>query len=103
MICTVAGCLEHFACRLRSKGVHVSPRATPSRVANRRQGYRPPPDPAYERGRVGEFRNDGSFMPVLIPGSTEPMGLHERMGQRTRVEEGIRRLKSDPHVFAQKG
>jgi hypothetical protein len=101
-VCAVSGCTEHYACRLRAKGVQVSPSATPSRVNNRHQPLRPMVDPAWERGVVGETRRDGSFMPVLAPGTTRSMGVHERQGQRSKVEEGIRRLKSDPNVFAQK-
>lgn len=96
MICQADdGC---YACVLRRKGVQVSPAATPSRVKNRAQPHRPLADPSFEKGLVGEHRVDGSFMPVLRPGTTTPMGVHEAMGQRTKIEEGIKRLKSDPYV-----
>ena len=51
-----------YGCRLRSKGVAISPAATPSR----RNTVAPPTaDPAWERGVAGERRPDGSFMPYL--------------------------------------
>lgn len=103
MICTLPQCVEHFACQLRNKGVQVSPKATPSRVRNRTQPVRPMAEPSWEKGIVGERRIDGSFMPVLVPGSDRPMGVHEQAGQRSTVETGLRRLKSDPHVFTKAG
>lgn len=99
-VCSLAGCTTHYACRLRAKGVQVSPAATPSRVAVRVQPHRPIVEPSWEKGIVGERRVDGSFMPVLAPGTTRPLGVHERAGNRTKVEEGIKRLKSDPDVFS---
>lgn len=98
MICQVAGCEEHYACRLRAKGLHFSATATPTARAS----SAPPrtPDPAWERGIVGERRPDGSFMPVLRPGSVgTPLRVHEHSSIRGQVDEGIKRLKTDPHVF----
>lgn len=77
----------------------MSPSATPTRAKNRPQPLRPRVEPSFEKGIVGEHRPDGSFMPVLRPGSTEPLPVHMAMGQRTRIDRQIKALKSDPYVF----
>lgn len=89
------GC-DTYGCRLRRKGVVVSTAAMPSRRNNI-----PPrrPDPAWERGRAGERRKDGSFMPYL-DGSGEPIGVKKFADNRANYETQIKRLKSDPNVFA---
>lgn len=86
-----------YACGLRRKGLQVSPSATPSR---RRWAYRKPVAPSWEKGRVGERRPDGSWMPYLSPSTGKPMGVKEMADRRGHVTEQIRRLKSDPNVFA---
>lgn len=95
MICQTPSCTRHFACALRAKGVSVAPSATPSRRNNV-----PPrrPDPAWERGRVGEVRADGSVMPYLSP-QGGVMGVKELADNRSSVEKQVKRLKNDPHVF----
>lgn len=100
-ICTTPSC-DCYAHRLRAKGVQVAPSATPNRVQTRNQPVRPMAEPSWEKGVVGETRPDGSFMPVLAPGTTRPMQVHERQAQRAAVERGLRALKSDPHVLQQK-
>lgn len=99
-VCTVPECVEHYACQLRAKGLYVSTMAMPTRMSNRRHPYRPVKEPSWEKGVVGEHRSDGSFMPVLAPGTDRPMGVHEHQSQSHKVEEGIRALKSDPAVFS---
>lgn len=99
-ICTTVGCTEHYGCRLRAKGVQVSPLATPTRVQNRPRTFRPTVEPSWEKGIVSEARPGGTRMPVLAPGSTRPLGVHELAGQRSKVQEGIKRLHSDPNVFS---
>lgn len=91
------GCVEHYGCRLREKGIQVSPAATPSR---RRFSPRKPVGPSWEKGRAGERRPDGSFMPYLSPRTGRPMGVKEMADNRGNFDAQIRRLKSDPTVFA---
>lgn len=82
----VADC---FACKLDTITVSASihaPRATK---------YVPPrrPDNPWERGRAGEHRPDGSFMPYL-KSDLSPMGVKEFADNRTNCEKQIRRYKA---------
>lgn len=82
----VEGC---FACKLDTIQVGAALHAT------RATKYVPPrrPDNPWERGRAGEHRPDGSFMPYL-KSDLSPMGVKEFADNRTRCEEQIRRYKS---------
>lgn len=55
--------------------------------------------PSWEKGLAGETRVDGSFMPYLNE-HREEMGVHEFSNRRRDVESAVKRLKSDPNVFA---
>lgn len=95
-VCRVDGCEDHYGCRLRAKGVAVAPSAMPSRrntVPPRRA------DPAWERGVAGEHRPGGGFMPFLGDDG-KPMPVKEHGERRTEVAGRVKRLKSDPNVFA---
>lgn len=97
MICR--GCTSCFACRLRAKGVAVSPAATPNRRANRPQPYRRPDAPSWEAGEVSEPRPGGTRMPYL-GADGKPLRVKEWGENRKRYEDRLSRLKRDPHVFA---
>lgn len=60
---------------------------------------RPMQTPSWEKGIAGEHRVDGSFMPYLND-HREEMGVHEFGNKRHDVTEAVKRLKSDPNVFA---
>lgn len=92
------GCEAHYGCQLRSKGINVAPSATPSR---RRWVNRKPVAPSWEKGRAGEHRPDGSFMPYLSPRTGQPMGVKEFSEHRHDFGTQIARLKSDPTVLAE--
>ncbi len=97
MICP--GCADCFACRLRAKSVAVAPSATPTRTANRRQPFRRPVAPSWEKGTVSEARPGGTRMPYLdakgAPIATKAWGENRR-----GFEQQVKRLKNDPNVFA---
>lgn len=96
-ICEIEGCEDHFACRLRAKGLSYSSKATPT--ARVHKVLPRTPDPAWERGIVGEHRPDGSFMPYLAPDTRSPLRVHQHAGIRSDVAEQVTRLKTDPNVF----
>lgn len=54
----VEGC---YGCQLKAKDFSLSAAAAPSRQNNVRP--RQPDQPSWEKGRAGEHRADGSFMP----------------------------------------
>ena len=72
-----------YGCQLRSKRVGLGASAIPSR-----QNKVPPrkvQDPSWEKGRAGETRADGSFMPYLDR-QGQPMGVKELSSKRSVVE-----------------
>lgn len=84
------GCQEHYGCRLRDKGIQVSPQATPTRH-NRKptKGMQPP---SHWADCVYDERPDGSKMPVL-----NPDGTPVRHRQAQRESERIEQLKRFQH------
>ena len=77
-----------YGCQLRSKRVGLAAAATPSR-----QNKVPPrkvSDPSWEKGRAGERRSDGSFMPYL-DSVGQPMGVKELSSKRSVVESTRKR------------
>ena len=67
-ICQIPGCQEHYGCRLRAKGMQVSPRAQMTRTQNWRPSVSKPP--SHWKNIVYSERPDGSKMPVLKPDGT---------------------------------
>jgi hypothetical protein len=95
----ICACGECYACGLRAKGLQLSPRLRPSGFV-----CRPMRQPSWEGGPVLQERPGGHRVPVLAPGTTRPMTQKERADLgRSKVEEGLRRLRQDPHVYAQEG
>ena len=75
----------------------MSPSATP----NRRNQVPPrKADPAWERGVAGEHRPGGGFMPYLNDSGTDVMRVKEAGERRREIDERVKRLKGDPHVFS---
>lgn len=77
-----------YGCRLRHKGVLVSPAATPTR-----RNKVPPAraNPAWENTTVGEHRPDGSFMPLLSEEGDRVIKVKE-YGERRREIQTKRRI-----------
>lgn len=90
MICQAPGCVEHYACSLRSKGVQVSPAATPSRT---RQLKKPTDPPSWEAGIVTDKRPDGSQMPLLTSGG-DVMRVKEYGENRRSIDAQVKALKT---------
>jgi hypothetical protein len=75
-----------YGCQLRHKGIALAAAAIPSR----QNAVKPrTPDPAWERGRAGEYRNGGTFMPYL-GADMEPIPIKE-FGEKRRTFEDVRR------------
>lgn len=68
MICQSEGCTDHYGCRLRTKGLQVSPRVTPTKSQNWRPSVSVPP-PHY-KNIIYDERPGGTKMPVLKPDGT---------------------------------
>ena len=61
--CDIPDCDLHYACRLRNKGLQISPRAQSTRTLNWRPTKSVPP--AYNKQLMYSDRPDGSKMPML--------------------------------------
>lgn len=83
-----------FGCRIKT--IQIAASATPTRrnnVAPRK------PDPAWERGRAGEHRVDGSFMPYLKP-DLSPIGVKHMQDKRTVYETSRKDQLANPYPIA---
>lgn len=87
-ICDVPGCTEHYACRMRDKGVRISTAATPSR--HNRVPPRPTEPPSWNKQLVTEDRPGGFKMPVLRDDGSQ-MRIKEYTENRHRIEEARKR------------
>jgi len=90
-VCQIEGCNVHYGCKLRNKGLNVSPRATMTRTQN----WRPTKSVAPKSN--GEFvydvRPDGSKMPILNADGTQ---LYKRdyNEKRHQIDQTIRRIRN---------
>ncbi len=82
---------DTYGCVLRRKGIRLSASATPTRT--QRRPFRPGPNNSWEKGRIGEHRPDGSFMPVLNDAG-QHMGVKEWADDRTRNEKRLKASKA---------
>lgn len=77
-----------FTCKIKT--VQVSPKATPSRrKANQKPNLG---NNFWEKGIV----TDGRGMPHLNPGSLEPMPIKTYVENRSKIEEGKRKMQQSP-------
>jgi len=88
-ICQIEGCEEHYGCRLRAKGVQVSPSATPSRHNRRKDRVEPP---SWNKGIVYDERPGGTKMPVLNPDMT-PVRMKQGAEQRHKINDHLRKSR----------
>ena len=85
-ICQVPGCDEHFACRLRAKGVNIGPAATPSRpYRNDHLRTITPPRPDLAKV-VYDERPNGTKMPILNPDGS-PVRVKQAREQASKLRE----------------
>jgi hypothetical protein len=84
------GC-DTYGCQLRRKGISVPPSATPTRT--QRRPFRPGPNNSWEKGRAGEHRRDGSFMPYLND-TGQDIGVKEWADNRTKYEKRLKAVKA---------
>ena len=90
-LCETPGCDEHYACRLRNKGLQVSPRAQMTRTQN----WRPTPAviPSRNKQLVYDERPDGSKMPVLKPDGTH-LRMKEYLDNKAHFDASITRTRT---------
>lgn len=79
-----------YGCRLRRKGLQVSPAATPNR---QHHVYRPPTEPSWEKGTVGENRPGGTRMPYL-DGKGDPISVKKFANQRGHLTELLKKVRT---------
>lgn len=83
------GC-DTYGCRLRRKGVQVSPAATPNR---QRHVHRPIVKPSWEAGIAGENRPGGGRMPYL-KGNGDPITVKQFANNRGGLTEKLREVRT---------
>jgi hypothetical protein len=66
--CTIEGCTTHYGCRLRAKGLQVSPRAEMTKTQN----WRPTPSvpPSRNKEIIYDERPGGVKVPLMKPDGT---------------------------------
>lgn len=83
-ICQVPDCDEHFACRLRGKGVQIGTLATPSKP---KKGRLTPTAPQTHLAEVTyDERPNGTRMPILNPDGTPVRKAQARAEERKLTE-----------------
>lgn len=97
-VCDVEQCSDesHYACRLRSKGLQVSPRAQMTRSQNWRPTKSEPP--AFNRQIMYVDRPGGTKMPILKPDGT-PLRRKE-FGEKRHTVERILRSHNPTNAIA---
>jgi len=89
--CTIENCDEHYSCRMRNKGLQVSPRATPTKTLNMKP--KPGTPPAYNREIIYNERPGGIKMPLLnADGSVVRRRQYDR--EKAKITSNIRRIRN---------
>lgn len=89
-VCDTEGCTEHYACRLRNKGIRVSAQATPTKTLNmvptKVEG------PSYNKQIIYDERPGGIKMPLLKP-SGDVVRRKEWDENRVAIEANRKRIR----------
>lgn len=84
----------HFCCKIRwmqsNGGLRLSTAATPNRVTDRPQPFRPMVDPSWEKG-IATVKRGSYEIPILRPGTNSPMHVKEYAERRHEVDAALRR------------
>ena len=90
-LCDIPGCDECYACKLRNKGLQVSPRVE----ATRTQNWRPTPTtpPSVNKQIMYDERPGGYKMPILRPDG-DVLRWKEYTEKRHQVESHLRQAHS---------
>lgn len=95
--CMVVGCEEHYACRLRAKGLNVSPRLQMTRTLNWRPTVTPPP--SHYANIAGERRPDGSFSPYFNPDGS-PVRHRQAQREAGKIKDTVQRIRAEAAAMA---
>lgn len=85
-ICDIPGCEEHYGCRLRNKGIQLSPVATPTRHNRRKDRVEPP---SWNRAILYDERPGGYKMPVMNA-DLSPVRMKQASEQRRKINDHLR-------------
>lgn len=97
-VCAVPGCDIHYGCRMKAKGLQVSPRVGASTGTRNFTPSIDPPAPAHYRTVLTEDRPGGFKMPILNSDATV---IRHRQAQREKHEIADRLARSRALVAAQ--
>lgn len=97
MLCEDPACEAHFSCRMRRKGIQVSPRATPTKSLNWKPSVSVPP--AQNAEIIYSERVDGSRVPYLNADGAvirHKEWREDKRGFASRVRKSRELLQSTP-------
>lgn len=85
-ICDIPECEEHYGCRLRNKGIQVSPGATPTRHNRRKDRVEPP---SWNKAIQYDERPGGFKMPIMNA-DLSPVRAKQMSEQRHEINDHLR-------------
>lgn len=88
-ICDIPQCDEHYGCRLRNKGIYLSPAATPTRHNRRKDKVEPS---SWNKGILYDERPGGTKMPVLNA-DLSPVRMKQASEQRHKINDHLRKSR----------
>jgi hypothetical protein len=91
VICQEPGCDEHYGCRLKNKGINLSPQINKTATRN----WRPRKDepPGVNAQILYDKRPDGSMMPVMNPNGTV-VRHKQAVEQRHKIADTMARIRA---------
>ncbi len=90
-MCYEEDCTVHYGCRLRAKGLRVSPKATPTKTLNWRPTKSEPP--ASNKQIIYEDRPGGAKIPILKMDG-EPLRGKEYRENKSTIDATIHSLRN---------
>lgn len=88
MICEEAGCTAHYGCRLKQKGLQLSPTVTPTKTLNMVPATKEPP--AYNRTIMYDERPGGIKMPIINATTGDVVRQKEWDAKGSKYTEALR-------------
>lgn len=90
-VCNIEDCDQHYGCRLKAKGVGISPRATMTRTQN----WRPTPSvaPKSNGALMYEDRPGGTKMPILNADGSQ-LYRRDYLEKQHQIDQTIRQLRN---------
>lgn len=89
-ICHIPGCEEHYGCRLRNKGIQLSPRATPTATLNWKPSVS---QPSSIRGAIAYDERPGGIKVPYLHADGTPVRMGDVIDDRKGFDEKVRKQR----------